>query len=147
MQKLSVIILIVFLALAVSCGKSGDSNMDKGTKPTENQQAEKTPDNKGTPGRPGQKPGAKSQDGKEIDVDKLDIPDRMKEAIKSGRIPKDQIPEILARYQGGGGPAIPVSVTPIQSKPELLPRPQRHRRARKESRDLLSSFRLCQEDR
>lgn len=88
--------------------------MDKGTKPAEKQQTEKTPDNKGTPGRPGQKPGAKSQDGKEIDVDKLDIPDRMKEAIKSGRIPKDQIPQILARYQGGGGQAVPVSVTPVQ---------------------------------
>ena len=114
MQKLSVIISIVLLALAVSCGKSGDSGMDKGTKPAEKQQAEKTPDNKGTPGRPGQRPGAKSQDGKEIDVDKLDIPDHMKEAIKSGRIPKDQIPQILARFQGGGGPAVPVSVTPVQ---------------------------------
>lgn len=114
MRKLTIIILIVFLALAVSCGKSGDSGIDKGTKPAEKQQAEKTPDKKGTPGRPGQKPGAKSQDGKEIDVDKLDIPDHMKEAIKSGRIPKDQIPEILARFQGGGGPAAPVSVTPVQ---------------------------------
>jgi len=114
MRKLSVIISIVFLALAVSCGKSGDSGMDKGTKPAEKQQAEKTPDNKGTPGRPGQKPAAKSQDGKEIDVDKLDIPDHMKEAIKSGRIPKDQIPQVLARFQGGGGPAVPVSVTPVQ---------------------------------
>jgi len=111
MQKLTIIILIAFLALAVSCGKSGDGGMDKGPKPAEKQQAEKTPDNKG---RPGQKPGAKSQDGKEIDVDKLDIPDHMKEAIKSGRIPKDQIPEILARFQGGGGPAVPVSVTPVQ---------------------------------
>ncbi len=116
MQKLSIIILIVFLALAVSCGKSGDSGMDTGTKPAEKQQTEKTPDNKGTPGRPGQKPGAKSQDSKEIDVDKLDIPDRMKEAIKSGRIPKDQIPEILARSQGrgGGGSEVPVSVMPVQ---------------------------------
>ncbi|TET71685.1 MAG: efflux RND transporter periplasmic adaptor subunit [Candidatus Aminicenantes bacterium] len=114
MRKLTIIILIVFLALAVSCGKSGDSGIDKGTKPAEKQQAEKTPDKKGTLGRPGQKPGAKSQDGKEIDVDKLDIPDHMKEAIKSGRIPKDQIPEILARFQGGGGPAAPVSVTPVQ---------------------------------
>jgi RND family efflux transporter MFP subunit len=114
MRKLSVIILIVFLALAVSCGKSGDSSMDKGTKPTENKQADKAPDNTGTPSKPGQKSGAKSQDGTEIDVDKLDIPDRMKEAIKSGRIPKDQIPEVLARFQDGGGPAVPVSVTPVQ---------------------------------
>ncbi len=99
MQKLSIIILIVFLALAVSCGKSGDGGMDKETKPAEKQQAEKSPDHKGTPGMPGQKPGARSQDGKEIDVDKLDIPDHLKEAIKSGRIPKDQIPEILARFR------------------------------------------------
>ncbi len=119
MQKLAIIILIAFLALAVSCGKSDDAGMDKGTKPAEKQQADKTPDNKGTPGRPGQNPGAKSQDSKEIDVDKLDIPDRMKEAIKSGRIPKDQIPEILARSrgrggQGGGGMEVPVSVMPVQ---------------------------------
>jgi RND family efflux transporter MFP subunit len=114
MRKLYIIILIVFLALAVSCGKSDDSSMNKGTKPAENQQADKTPDNRGTPVGPGQKPGAESQDGKEIDVDKLDIPDRVKEAIKSGRIPKDQIPAILARFQGGGGPAVPVSVTPVQ---------------------------------
>jgi len=114
MRKLYIIILIVFLALAVSCGKSGDSSMNKGAKPAENQQAEKAPDKGGTQGGPGQKPGAKSQDGKEIDVDKLDIPDRIKEAIKSGRIPKDQIPQILARFQGGGGPAVPVSVTAVQ---------------------------------
>jgi len=114
MRKLYIIILIVFLALATSCRKSQESGTNRGTKPAEKQQAEKTPDNGGTPGRPGQKSGAKSQDGKEIDVDKLDIPDRIKEAIKSGRIPKDQIPEILARFQGGGGPAVPVSVTPVQ---------------------------------
>jgi RND family efflux transporter MFP subunit len=114
MRKLSVIILVLFLALAISCKKSGDSSMDKGTKPTENQQAEKTPDNRGAPGKPGQKPGSESQHGKEIDVDKLDIPDRLKESIKSGRIPKEQIPEILAQFQGGGGPAVPVSVTPVR---------------------------------
>ncbi len=113
MQKLTIIILSVFLALAVSCGKSDDSGMDKGTKSAEKQQAEKTPGNKSTRGRPGQRPGAKSQNGKEIDVDKLDIPDHMKEAIKSGRIPKDRIPEILARFQGGGSPAVPVSVSPV----------------------------------
>jgi RND family efflux transporter MFP subunit len=114
MRKLYIIILIMFLALAVSCKKSGDSGMGKGTKPAENQQAHKTPDNRDTPGKPGQKPGAKPQDGKEIDIDKLDIPDRVKEALKSGRIPKDQIPQILARFQGGGGPAAPVNVASVQ---------------------------------
>jgi len=73
MRKLSIIILTAFLVLAVSCGKSGDSGMDKGTKPAEKQQTEKTPDNKGTPGRPGQKPGAKSQDGKEISYNQAKI--------------------------------------------------------------------------
>jgi RND family efflux transporter MFP subunit len=119
MKKLYIIMLIVFLALAGSCGKSGDSGTDRGMKPAEERQAEKTPDSGGIQGKPGQKPGAESQDGKEIDVDKLDIPDRMKEAIKSGRIPKDQVQEILARYksgggQGGGGPTVPVSVTPVE---------------------------------
>ena len=41
MRKLSVIILIVFLAMAVSCKKSGDSGTNTGIKPSENQQAEK----------------------------------------------------------------------------------------------------------
>ncbi len=104
----------MFLALAVSCKKSEDSGTNMRTSPNENEQAEKAPDKGDPQGRPSQKPGAKSQDGKEIDVDKLDIPDRVKEAIKSGRIPKDQIPDVLARFQGGGGPAVPVSVAPVQ---------------------------------
>lgn len=49
----------------------------------------------------------------EIDVDKLDIPDRMKEAIKSGQIPPEQVKEMLARFQGGGD-AVPVSVAQVE---------------------------------
>ncbi len=49
----------------------------------------------------------------EIDVDKLDIPDRMKEAIKSGQIPPEQVQEMLARFQGGGD-AVPVSVAQVE---------------------------------
>jgi RND family efflux transporter MFP subunit len=37
----------------------------------------------------------------------------MKEAIKSGKIPPDQVKEMLARFQGGGD-ALPVSVAPVQ---------------------------------
>ncbi len=95
MRRISIIMLTVFLALAVSCGKSRDSGTDRGTRSEETHQAEKSPDNGRTQGRPGQPPGAKTQDSKDIDVDKLDIPDRMKEAIKSGRIPKDRVQEIL----------------------------------------------------
>ena len=39
----------------------------------------------------------------------------MKEAIKSGQIPKEQIAEMLARFQSGGE-AVPVSVEPVQLK-------------------------------
>ncbi len=61
----------------------------------------------------GQKPGSKRPGGGEIDIDSLDIPDRMKEAIKSGKIPPEQVREMLAKFQGGGE-ALPVSVAPVQ---------------------------------
>jgi membrane fusion protein, multidrug efflux system len=47
------------------------------------------------------KSGKDSKNG-EIDVDKLDIPERMKQAIKSGRIPKERIKMMLERMKGGG---------------------------------------------
>lgn len=46
---------------------------------------------------------AKEDKGKkdgEIDVDKLDIPDRMKEAIKSGRIPMERVKQFLEMRKG-----------------------------------------------
>jgi RND family efflux transporter MFP subunit len=42
----------------------------------------------------------KDNGGGKIDVDKLDIPDRMKEAIKSGKIPMDRVKEMLKARQG-----------------------------------------------
>ena len=118
MRKYLVFILAVFLALAVSCGKSGDSGPDRDRQQAAKQQAENTERESGRPTKSGQKPGSKPQSGKDIDVDKLDIPDRMKEAIKSGRIPKERIAEMLAMAQGksnamGGGDAVPVSVEPV----------------------------------
>ena len=117
MRKLSIFILGALLALAVSCGKSGDSGPNSRERPTEKVQSGKAPVDKDTPAKPGQKPGSKNSG--DIDVDKLDIPERLKEAIKSGRIPKDQIPQILARFQGqgdSGGEAVPVSVEPVYRK-------------------------------
>lgn len=53
------------------------------------------------------KPSAHKKDGKKdgkkdekIDIDKLDIPERMKKAIKSGRIPMSRVKEYLARRKG-----------------------------------------------
>lgn len=48
-----------------------------------------------------------------MNIDSLDIPDQLKEAIKSGKIPPDQVKEMIARFQGGGD-ALPVSVEPVQ---------------------------------
>jgi RND family efflux transporter MFP subunit len=104
MRKLFIFLLAAGLILSISCGKS------------ENTPGQKS-GNRGGAGekRAGQKPGAKT-DTADIDVDKLDIPDRMKEAIKSGQIPKDKIPELLAQMGGGGGEAVPVSVGQVTRK-------------------------------
>jgi len=116
MRKLSIFILTAFLALVVGCGKSGDSDPDRGTNSPAKPQAEKAQAESAVPTKPGQKPGSKPQRGEDIDVDKLDIPDNLKEAIKSGRIPKDRIQEILAQVRGGEVAAVPVSVAPVQRK-------------------------------
>ena len=71
--------LTVFLVFAVGCGKSGD-NGQGGDRNSRANPGEKKPESK----RP--------SDG-EIDIDSLDIPDQMKEAIKSGKIPPDQVKE------------------------------------------------------
>jgi len=119
MRKISVFILVMSLILAVGCGKSGESGTDRSANPGEKPQAGKAAMKNDPPTRSGQKPGSKPQSAKEIDIDKLDIPDQVKEAIKSGRIPKEQIPEVLARFQGQSGPggeAVPVNVAPVQRK-------------------------------
>ncbi len=116
MRKLAIFILVAFLALNVSCGKSGDNSRESSMNPQGKPVSNKASTKGGDRNSPGQKPGSKPQNVEDIDIDKLDIPDRVKEAIKSGRIPKDQIPEILARFQGGGGEAVPVSVGPVELK-------------------------------
>ena len=91
MRKLLISLLSAFLILAWGCGKSGSDSPGRGDNPGAKRQAQKVPRNSDTATKPGQKPGFKHQ-GEDIDVDKLDIPDQLKEAIKSGRIPKEQIP-------------------------------------------------------
>lgn len=108
--------MFLFLALAASCGKSRDSGTDKSTDPPAKQKAGKSPAESGAPVNPDQKTEFKAQSGKEIDVDKLNIPDELKEAIKSGRIPKDQIPQMLAQFQSSGGETVPVSVAAVHRK-------------------------------
>jgi len=113
MRKLSIFLLGALLAFTISCGKSGDNGQNREEAPSEKRHSGKAQADKGAQATRDKKPGSKSSG--EIDIDKLDIPDQVKEAIKSGRIPKDQIPEILARFQGGGE-AVPVSTEPVQRK-------------------------------
>lgn len=106
MKKLLSLSLIVFLALAVACSKTSESG--------QNPRAKQAVENSNDQRRPGQKPGAKRTGDGEIDVDSLDIPDRMKEAIKSGKIPPEQVQEMIAKFQGAGEDALPVSVAPVE---------------------------------
>lgn len=113
MRKLSTLVLTIFLALAVGCGKSGDTAQDRAGNSQSNPGAKRSADERNDSQRPGQKPGSKRAGEGEIDIDSLDIPDRMKEAIKSGKIPPEQVQEMIAKFQGGGE-AMPVSVAPVQ---------------------------------
>lgn len=109
MRKIMPLMLTALLILSFGCKKSEQGRPDMTASQS---QGEPTGGQDNPQAKPGQKPGEKAGSG-EIDLDKLDIPDQMKEAIKSGRIPPDQVQEMLARYQGGGD-AVPVSVDKVQ---------------------------------
>ena len=84
MRKLIILILTLSIGLAAGCGKSRtqDSPSDKApAKKTSTQEGAENPD---------------------IDIDKLNIPEEMKAAIKSGMIPKERVAEMLKQMQGGG---------------------------------------------
>ena len=51
-----------------------------------------------------------------IDIDKLDIPDRMKEAIKSGRIPMERVKQFLEMRKGMGNAPL-VKIEPVRQQP------------------------------
>jgi RND family efflux transporter MFP subunit len=106
MKKLLSLLLIVFLAIAAACSKPGESG--------QNPQVKRTADSNNSQKRPGQRPGAKRQGEGEMDIDSLDIPDSVKEAIKSGKIPAEQVQEMIAKFRGVEGEALPVSVAPVE---------------------------------
>lgn len=64
------------------------------------------------PAKTGQEPTRKSSTPK-MDIDKMDIPERLKKAIKEGKIPRERIREILARQQGD---APLVEIKPVKQK-------------------------------
>jgi RND family efflux transporter MFP subunit len=105
MRKILIVLITLWTALAFGCGKTGEAPQAGETTAVANA---------------GQKPGEKPQNAADIDVDKLNIPDKLKQEIKSGRIPKEKIPEILAGIQRGADPeqgeAYPVTVGQVQRK-------------------------------
>ena len=127
MQKLLILMLAAIFVLTFGCGKSDQAGSESRSDSNQmGQQSDKrSPDQGSGQKREGQKPEADSREAgkpaadlEDIDVDKLDIPDRMKEAIKSGQIPKEQVREMLAQMgQGGpdgGGTAALVNVEPVE---------------------------------
>jgi RND family efflux transporter MFP subunit len=120
MRKLSILAIVVLLIFAVSCGKSGKNSSSTDGHPPAKSSADNVAAKRGVHGEAGEKP--KAEGDEEIDVDKLDIPDRLKQAIKSGRIPKERVKEMLAQFKEGGLPeaggagvaATPVSVAPVK---------------------------------
>ena len=118
--------LMVLVALTFGCGKSDQPGSERSADRTQNERPRDKKDQEQDHSQrsPGQKPGSKSQTKsgeQDIDVDKLDIPDRMKEAIKSGRIPKERVKEMIAAAQGSkgqdeGGTAPLVNVGPVSRK-------------------------------
>jgi membrane fusion protein (multidrug efflux system) len=105
MRKTVIILIVLWIALAFGCGKTGEAPRAGEATAAAN---------------PGQKPGRKPRNAADVDVDKLNIPDKLKQEIKSGRIPKEKIPEILANIRGGAGAdqgeAYPVSVGSVLRK-------------------------------
>jgi len=103
MKKFIVSILcLLLISFFTQCGKKDESPQPPAKEEKRDRQ------------QPGKKDGdvkagKEEKKGEEIDIDKLDIPDRMKEAIKSGRIPKERVKEFLEmRKSGANLPAVKV---------------------------------------
>jgi RND family efflux transporter MFP subunit len=122
MQKLLILMLMVLVALTFGCGKSDQPGSERSADRSQKErpQGKKNQGEDHSEKSGNQNPGSKSGE-QEIDVDKLDIPDRMKEAIKSGRIPKEQVQQMIAAAKGRkgqdeGGTAPLVNVGTVSKK-------------------------------
>lgn len=113
MKKLPILVLTVFLAMAVGCGQSGGNDPGGERNSQANPDSKRSAEKRDNEKRAGQKSGSDRQGGPGMDIDSMNIPDRMKEAIRSGKMSPDQVKEMLAKFQGGGE-ALPVSVAPVE---------------------------------
>jgi len=92
MKKIAIPLVLLVLIFSIGNCSSGKEQAKDNPKQA-NKQGEAGGKDRG-------KPGAKGKNGGEIDIDKLDIPDRMKQAIKDGKIPKERVKEFLKRSRG-----------------------------------------------
>ncbi|MCP4158063.1 MAG: efflux RND transporter periplasmic adaptor subunit [bacterium] len=110
MKKIAILILILSLIASFpGCNRNSDNPQGKIGK------QDKTGSHpKGEKGKNGDANNAipMTADGK-IDVDKLDIPDRMKKAIKSGRIPMSRVKQFLER-KNSNAPLVKIQRTKRQ---------------------------------
>lgn len=104
MRKILTILLTVAVVLAFGCGKSKTPGSGGDSPQNQAVPAKKNADSQGNPGR--------KADVQKIDVDKLDIPDQLKAAIKAGRVPPERVREIIA--QASEGDAKPVNVETVR---------------------------------
>lgn len=95
--SINILLILTILFASVHCTKKDADEQKQQNNP---QKSEKAKD-------AGQKEG-------EIDIDKMDLPPRLKQAVKEGRIPKEKIKEFLAMRQGD---APTVKVERVQRQP------------------------------
>ena len=92
MKKIAIPLILLVLIFSIGNCSSGEEQAKDNPKQA-NKQGEKGGKERG-------KPGTDKNIGGEIDIDKLDIPEQMKQAIKDGKIPKERVKEFLKQNRG-----------------------------------------------
>lgn len=105
------VLIALALLIPAGCSKSGKSGSSSDGNPGNRDGA--NPGEKRDRGVP---PSKAAADLKNVDIDKLDIPERMKEAVRSGKIPPERVQEMLRSMQGTGEDLPLVSVKSITRK-------------------------------
>ena len=123
MKKFFLLLMsFLMITLFTQCSRGTAPTEKDRSKAAKNDSAKKTAKNdhgqeEGKRGRrPGGKHGRKGDRGKEKDQGPIEIPERMKQAIKSGRITKEQALKRLKQRRGGGD-APNVKVEKVTRKP------------------------------
>ncbi|MBN1274433.1 MAG: efflux RND transporter periplasmic adaptor subunit [Candidatus Aminicenantes bacterium] len=115
MKKVLFCLTLISLVVCMGCAKSRNSEISE-SRDQENRSQRRTDGPLQSKRERSNPQGKMPADLKDIDIDKLNIPDQMKEAIRSGRIPKERVQEMLRSMQGEGGDLPLVSVQNLERK-------------------------------